>query len=312
MLTRVAALVMRRPVHHTLIFHRVLAEQDPMSPDEPTVDWFRKLVAMLVSHFDVIPLDEAARRAASGELNGGTLSITFDDGYADNYTMALPVLREAGAPATFFVASGFLDGGRMWNDTIIETFRGLSTGRHEIRLPGVDSVTLTDWASRREAASRAIGAWKHRPPAERQELVDALAEHADSLPGDLMMTSAQVRDMAAQPGIAIGGHTRTHPILASLDEDAAREEIEQGKADLEQLLGRPIRVFAYPNGKHGRDYRDEHATIVREAGFDVAVATDWGVMSRGSDVLQIPRFTPWQRNLGRFALDLVRCHYGRI
>jgi peptidoglycan/xylan/chitin deacetylase (PgdA/CDA1 family) len=61
--------------------------------------------------------------AASGALPERAAAITFDDGYADNFTRALPLLREQGLPATFFVATGFLDGGRMWNDTISEAIR---------------------------------------------------------------------------------------------------------------------------------------------------------------------------------------------
>jgi peptidoglycan/xylan/chitin deacetylase (PgdA/CDA1 family) len=312
MLRRIAALAMRRPVHHTLIFHRVLAEPDPMSPDEPTVDWFRDLVAMLVARFEVIPLDEAADRAQSGRLRGGTVSITFDDGYADNYTTALPVLKDLGAPATFFVASGFLDGGRMWNDTIIETFRGLAEGHHEIDVPDVGPVDIDGWASRRGLAMQTILAWKHLPPQQRQERVEALSEHAEGLPDNLMMTSAQLRDMASHAGVTIGGHTRNHPILASLNNSEAGDEIALGKEDLERLLGQKVQVFAYPNGKQGRDYRDEHAKLVRDAGFDLAVATDWGTLSNKDDLYHIPRFTPWQRNLGRFAVDLARCHYGQI
>jgi peptidoglycan/xylan/chitin deacetylase (PgdA/CDA1 family) len=312
MLTRLAAWSMRRPVHHTLIFHRVLPEKDPMSPDEPTTGWFARLVDMLANRFEIIGLDDAVRRAEAGELKGHTLSVTFDDGYADNYTLAMPELRRVGAPATFFVASGFLDGGRMWNDTIIETFRHLPAGRHAIDLPGVGEVELNDWDSRRNAAMRTITGWKHLPPDERQSLVDSLASRAKDLPDDLMMTSEQLRDLAAQPGMTIGGHTRSHPILASLSADEARREIETGKSDLEGILQQPVRVFAYPNGKHGRDFRDEHAEIVRDAGFDLAVATDWGVMSNTSNRYQVPRFTPWHSNLDRFAIDLARCHYGRI
>lgn len=303
---------MRRPRHLTLIFHRILGDVDPMSPEEPTTAWFRGLVRMLTRHFEPIRLSEALDRAAADGLSGRTLSITFDDGYADNFTNALPVLEEFGVPATFFVASGFLDGGRMWNDTIIETIRRLAPGRYELELPDPSAIELSDWQSRRSATARVITAWKHLPPAQRQAKVDALAALANDLPTDLMMTSAQLRALAACEYASVGGHTRLHPILASLTDADAAAEIEGGKRDLEGLLQRELTLFAYPNGKLGRDYRDEHRELVKRAGFCAAVATDWGTLDASTDAFAIPRFTPWQRNLGRFALDMARCHHGLL
>ncbi len=312
MIAKLASAVMARRSHHTLIFHRVLSEVDPMSPDEPTASWFHDLLVRLKSRFEIIPLGDAIQRAANGDLKGRTLSITFDDGYADNCTVALPVLEQLELPATFFVASAFIDGGRMWNDSIIETYRRLAPGPHRVALEKVETIEVDDWSSRRAAASAAIAAWKHLHPDERQARVDELALQVDGLPNDLMMTGVQLRRMAESPYAEIGGHTRNHPILASLPVEQAGVEIEGGKVDLEAFIGRPLRLFAYPNGKLGRDYRPEHAELVREAGFDAAVATDWGTLDNSTDLYSIPRFTPWHRNYNRFFIDLARCHYGMI
>lgn len=312
MLGTLAAWTMRRPSHQTLIFHRVVREPDPMSPSEPTAAWFESLIAMLKRRFDLIGVAEAVRRAQEGLLNGRTLSITFDDGYADNFEVALPILKQHGAPATFFVASGFLDGGRMWNDSIIETCRRLPPGRHETGDPENGPVTLDDWESRRAAASRLITAWKHLSPDQRQRRVDGFAALADRLPDDLMMTTEQLRRMASTPGITIGGHTVSHPILAALAPGEARDEIEGGKHALEEKLQIELDLFAYPNGKHGADYLNEHAEMVRDVGFRAAVATNWGRLTSASDVFRIPRFTPWHADLDRFCVDLARCHFGLL
>lgn len=312
MIPRLAASVMRRPRHSTLIFHRVPRERDPMSPTEPDAVWFRGLIRMLAANFELISLSEALRRAEADALSGRTVSITFDDGYADNFLVALPILEEFCAPATFFVASGFIDGGRMWNDSIIETVRRLPSGVHEVPDFDAGPVALSDWDSRRAAASAIITAWKHLPPSERQSRVDALAALAAGLPDDLMMSRQQLRALGQSPCAVIGGHTQTHPILATLDEAQARDEIQGGKRDLEEWLQAEVSLFAYPNGKRGRDYLPAHAGIVQAAGFSAAVATDWGVMTADSDRFAIPRFTPWHTDLGRFAIDLARCHHGLI
>ena len=312
MISRLAAWSMRRPLHHTLIFHRVLQQSDPMNPAEPTADWFRDLIAMLARDFKPIALDEALARAEGAELRGGTVSVTFDDGYADNFSVALPILREFRVPATFFVASDFLNGGRMWNDSIIETMRRLAPGTYDLGCADFAPFELSDWPSRRHAAQTVITAWKHLAPEQRQANVDALAARIEELPRDLMLTNAQLRELATSEGVTIGGHTRSHPILASLDRDQARVEIAGGKYDLENILQQEIDLFAYPNGKHGRDFRDEHAKLVQGAGFTAAVATDWGTLSNTTDRYRIPRFTPWNPNLARFSIDLARCHYGLI
>jgi peptidoglycan/xylan/chitin deacetylase (PgdA/CDA1 family) len=102
----------------------------------------------------------------------------------------------------------------------------------------------------------------------------------------------------------IGAHTVSHPILAQVSIDAARREIGEGRVQLEHIIGAPVRVFAYPNGKPGRDYRCEHVALVRDLGFDCAVSTAWGAARAGADLYQIPRFTPWDRTNAKFALRL--------
>ena len=70
-------------------------------------------------HFNVIPLIQAVERLQSGVLPARALAITFDDGYANNEQIAAPILKKLGLPATFFIATAYLDGGRMFNDSIV-------------------------------------------------------------------------------------------------------------------------------------------------------------------------------------------------
>lgn len=312
MIGRMAAWSMRGMRHHTLIFHRVLPEQDPMSPGEPTVAWFRRLIRLLADQFEVISLEDALQRSDSGQLSGRSVSITFDDGYADNFTQALPVLEEFGVPATFFVTSGYLDGGRMWNDSIIETCRELPPGTYPIDHPDRTEFRVEDWDSRRKMAASMISAWKHLPPAERQAKVDAFSQLLPALPNDLMMSTPQLQRMASSPSASIGGHTVSHPILLALPSQEARNEIQDGKSAIEEKIQRELKMFAYPNGKYGDDFSREHMQMVADAGFDGAVATDWGTLDQATDRFAIPRFTPWQRNLSRFCVDLARCHHGML
>jgi peptidoglycan/xylan/chitin deacetylase (PgdA/CDA1 family) len=289
-----------------LIFHRVLPEIDPLFPDEPDAARFDQMMGWVKQWFNVIPLDQAVDALKAGTLPARAAAITFDDGYADNRTVALPILQKHGLPATFFIATGFLNGGRMWNDTIIESIRmakgeildlqALALGVHENR----------GTADKRRAIDNIIGKIKYLPPAERVSVTESIAEALGCRPpDDLMMTSDQVREMHAA-GMQIGAHTIAHPILARLDHATARHEIAFSKTQLEELIGEPVSLFAYPNGKPGSDYQAEHASLVQELGFSAAVSTGWGAARASSDLFQLPRFTPWDRSRTNFASRLMR------
>lgn len=288
-----------------LIYHRVVAEPDPLAPDEVCASEFDWQLAVLKRWFAVIPLREAAAHLRRGTLPVRSACVTFDDGYADNATVALPILRRHSVPATFFVATGFLDGGRMWNDSVIETVRSARGDTLDARSVGLDELPISTPALRRQAIEKLLGTLKYLPLEERQKQVDRLAsESSGALPSDLMMTGDQVRQLHAN-GMEIGGHTATHPILTGLDPGRATREIEDGRRRLEEITGSPVKVFAYPNGKPGRDYAREHVGMVRELGFEAAVSTAWGVGHTASDPYQLPRFTPWDKTPGRFTLRLL-------
>jgi peptidoglycan/xylan/chitin deacetylase (PgdA/CDA1 family) len=295
----------RGPRLSILIFHRVLPALDPLLPGEPDAMRFESQMRWVASAFTVIPLIEAQRRLASGNLPPNAACITFDDGYADNATIAAPILARMRLSATFFIATGFLDGGRMWNDTVIESVR-------HCRQPVLDlsSARLGSWpcatdAERVTTIGGLLSQLKYLPQSERGDKVRLIADVV-GLPdhSDLMMTRDQVRELRRY-GMSIGGHTVTHPILTTLPLDDARREIMDGRTDLEETLNERVKLFAYPNGKPGRDYDATHVRLVRELGFDAAVSTGWGASDRRSDRFQLARFTPWDTSLSKFGLRLA-------
>ncbi len=293
-----------------LIFHRVLLQPDPLFPDEVDAARFDALLGWVKSWFNVLPLDVAADRLQRGELPARAAALTFDDGYADNHDVALPLLQKHGLPCSFFVATAFLNGGCMWNDVVIESIR--RTPLRELDLRGVvdasaDRFDLGDLASRRQALQSVIGRIKYLPPLERKACVDRIAERAEvQVPDDLMMTTAQLLGLR-RAGMSVGAHTISHPILKSLPAPQAADEIDGGRRQLEALLGEPVSLFAYPNGKPDVDYAPAvHPAMVRDMGFSAAVSTQWGAARTGTDPFQLPRFTPWDRSRSRFGLRLAR------
>lgn len=292
-----------------LIFHRVLSQRDPLFPGEIDAADFDRICGWLAQWCRVLPLDEAVAGLATGRLPDRAAVITFDDGYADNHDVALPILQRHGISATFYIASGFLDGGRMWNDTIIESVRRTMHTELDLSALGLDSIgrlPLAGLDQRRTAIDRLLGSIKYLPIAERLVLVQAVADAAGvKPPDDLMMSSDQLLAMH-RAGMCIGAHTLSHPILATLPEAEAYAEINGSRQALQAILGAPVRHFAYPNGVPGRDFHDDTARLVAELGFDSAVTTARGAARQGADPYRLPRFTPWDRTRARFGLRMMQ------
>jgi peptidoglycan/xylan/chitin deacetylase (PgdA/CDA1 family) len=291
-----------------LIFHRVLPEPDPLFPEEMHAQRFAQICSWLANWFNVLPLDEAIERLYLGSLPARSLAITFDDGYADNAEVAAPLLRRHELPCTFFVSSGFLDGGCMWNDMVVQTVRHAPGPRLAVgQVLGVDlgSHSLDGWAARRATLDLLIARVKYLEPMHRLEVVQALAAAAGAPRAESqMMRSGQVAELARQ-GFGIGGHTVNHPILARLEEPAALAEMAEGRERLRAITGRPVRLFAYPNGKPGVDYHAATVHLARRCGFQAAVSTAWGSATATSDRYQLPRFTPWDHRRLPFGLRLA-------
>ena len=288
-----------------LIFHRVLPLQDPLFPDEMHARRFDELCGWLKQWFNLLPLDAAVRHLKAGNLPARSACITFDDGYADNHHVAMPILCSHGLTATFFIATGFLDGGRMWNDTIIESVRACQSPEFDLSSLGLGRHALGAINDRKAAIAALVNQVKYRAPVQRITLTNQMAQLIPTpLPANLMMTSQEVKAMR-HAGMQIGAHTITHPILGGLGDAQARDEIQGSKRFLEQLLGERVGLFAYPNGKPAEDYTPQSVNIVRSLDFDAAVSTAWGTTGAGDDLFQMRRFTPWDQSRFRFGIRLL-------
>jgi len=274
----------------------------PAEVDAERFDWQMRL---LRRHCSPVALAEGVTGLTTGRLPPRAVAITFDDGYADNESVALPILKRHGLPATFFIATDFLDGGRMWNDSIIEAIRTSDAGKLDLRDFGLGITDLAAAEDRGRVAQSIITVVKHLPSEERKARVTVVCDRLGGrLRDDLMMNSSQVRRLA-DCGMEVGAHTKSHPILRTLSDDTALEEIEGSRRILAGIIGAPVRAFAYPNGKFGEDYTERDRDLVAELGFEYAASTQWGAASPGSDRHQLPRFTPWDRTPARWLARLL-------
>lgn len=289
-------------------FHRVLARKDPWLPEEPDAALFAEQMDWTAEFCNVLPLPDAITMLARNALPSCAACVTFDDGYANNLEIALPILQARGLPATVFVAVDAVERGIMWNDLVIEALRRAGS-QADLSDLGLGGVQLTDDEERARAVTQTLGKLKYLPMRDRWDRANALWKRfaAADVPPRLMMTPEQVR-ILGDAGVDVGGHTVNHPILATLTDAEAKEEISGCRAWVASATGRPPRSFAYPNGRPGLDYKPRHAAMVREAGFSVAVTTAWGCATHRMDPFELPRIAPWDRSRGRFFARLARTY----
>lgn len=288
-----------------LTFHRVLPKPDPLFPELPDAAAFEAQMRWVRDWFNVVPLRQGIEMLYAGTVPSRALAITFDDGYTDNEEIAAPILKRLGLTATFFVATGFLDGSCMWNDQVVEAIRRCKGDEMNLESLGLKRYSVATVTERQRTIIKLVLDVKHFEADRRRELVAAIeASTGSQPPKNLMMSPDQVRQLTKM-GMQVGAHTVSHPILTRLGAGAALEEIASSKQHLQDILKEQVDLFAYPNGMPKRDYGAEHVKMVRECGFTAAVTTAQGAASNGSDRFQLPRFAPWDRDRLRYGARLL-------
>lgn len=288
-----------------LTYHRVLDEPDPMRPGEITRKVFNSQICCLSRLFNVLPLDIAIKLQNEEKLPARTICVTFDDGYADNERIALPILKKWGIQATFFIATGYMNKGIMWNDIIIEGVRQYRQDELDLSQYELGVFPLNNIFDKYNASLKIISKIKHLPFTKRMTIIKELKEKTfPDLPEELMMSESQVYNLHQQ-GMQIGAHTVNHPILKLLSSEEAFQEVDDSKTHLESIINKPVLNFAYPNGRANIDYSKTTLDIVKACGFKNAVTTEKGAYIKGNDTLQIPRYSPWAENTIKFCARTI-------
>lgn len=222
--------------YHSVHPHKTFASLTP--------ELFERHLEWLGSSCDVRPLREAfcSVRRNHGNNKLPVVALTFDDGYADNYEYAFPLLNKYQIPATFFLTAGFIEKDRR----VLERFRMLRQSDSEDTRP-------LEWSQIRE------------------------------------MTSA---------GIQFGAHTYSHPNLGRLSRAAACVELRCSREIIEDRLGRPIRLMAYPFGKPTRHFTAETMALAAETGYEYAAAVLYRGIRPADPKLGVPRFVIARDDLG--------------
>ena len=279
-----------------LMYHRIA--EPAADPWELAVSPanFEAQMAWLKRHRTILPLQEFEALRRQGKLPRNAVAVTFDDGYACNALVAAPIAAAHEAPITIFLTTGAVSSdAEFWWDDLERIVSGASRPRLEIAIAGEDyTLDLGEpgqglTGPRAEAYTKLWQALRSLDAATRQSVMSTLAERCgvgtNGRPEYRAMTRAEIGELAKSPWVSFGAHSVNHPLLSELTPAEQVFEIETSRDACTELTGQTPIMFAYPYG----DYSDETVELVRRAGFKVAVTTDPGVVSGGSESLRLPR-----------------------
>jgi len=277
-------------------FHGVVADPLPV-PDLGFMnrETFLAHLEAIRRLYQIVGLREGIEDIARGDLRGPAAAVTFDDGLANFYEVAYPILDDFGIPAVCFLVTGLVGTEEtLWycrvHKAIAETSRPSFLWRGAL-------IDLSNSRRRAQASAFLQNALKRMPPRELRAAVREIARSlsvdpdAPILPGSpyRVLSSSEICRMVDAGLVEFGSHTRTHPILSLLSPEEQREEIIESAVALRKLTGRPADLFAYPNGRK-EDYDAASLAALRETGVRVAVTTARGRFRRNTPPLEIPRF----------------------
>ena len=269
-----------------LAYHKLLPDDHGSGFRGTLESEFAAQLEWIRTHFDVLPLQEGIAACRAGRIVRPSVCITFDDGYALQRSIGAGALERAGLPATFFITSGHLGDRILWNDLLYLFARGAGPREWTDLAAQLPRPASDRRGSPLESLESAI---KYLPIAEREPVLGYLRERIGDPPTEpLMMSHADVRDLAVR-GFDIGAHTVSHPILRLESPDVARSQMEDDVEAVSRIIARPVRAFAFPNGKPGTDYDGGHPVVLARCGIDVALTSALGHFAPGRDPLQVAR-----------------------
>jgi peptidoglycan/xylan/chitin deacetylase (PgdA/CDA1 family) len=277
-----------------LVYHSVATvDSDPwdlhVSPEN-----FSDHLEIIRRHYRPIDMQSLASCVVDGRIPARSVAVTFDDGYSNNLTAALPLLERHDVAATVFVTTGFLGSAEeMWWDALdrIMLFSG----------------DMAPTAERRNAYFEQWDLLVRLPSDLRRTIIAEMAQENDEYlqarSTHRLLTDEELMALSGGRLIEIGAHTVTHPALAALPSRQQRDEIVASKKDIEERIGKPVHGFAYPYGQSGH-FTQETVDLVATAGFSYACANMTGHVDRNSDRYRLPRLHVRNWSTDEFAWHL--------
>jgi peptidoglycan/xylan/chitin deacetylase (PgdA/CDA1 family) len=256
---------------------------------------FRRQMELLARKYHPVSLDDVLLfLRGEKELPARPVVVTFDDGYADNHDVAMPILNQTGVPATFYATVDCIETGILpWPSRLRHAF--LTTQHSQWEEPGGAVWPLNQDADRQQVFLHASDHAAKLAGQLQNQFVHSVETKLEVGPPDpadkLMMTWQQVRGLVAK-GHLVGSHTLTHPNMAQIKDDEAETEMSESKRRLEQVLLSPVVHFSYPCPALSPHWKKSTVAMSRQVGYHTAVTTDAGQVRRSDDPLSLHRTRP--------------------
>lgn len=253
-----------------LAYHRVnRPRMDPLGMAISPRD-FAIHMSYLAASYKVISMSQAVE--SLGQDLANTVVVSFDDGYADNYFNAFPVLKRNALPAIVFLTAGPIDErGHLWYDQVVQALITCQSSSLDLSAFGLGRWTVATQQQKLRAARFLVHyAKKNLDQSQLRMLLQLLEEQGNGGKGiaSEMMTWDQINEMK-NSGIEFGAHTLTHVILSGVEREVQVEEIQKSREIIERHTGKPVVFFAYPNGE-ADDFTSETIDLLKSAGFQAA------------------------------------------
>jgi peptidoglycan/xylan/chitin deacetylase (PgdA/CDA1 family) len=291
-----------------LIYHRVAPLADYPYPIVVSPDNFAQQMEVLRKNYHPLSLLELVEAIEGCKVPRRGVVVTFDDGYIDNLTYALPILESYQIPATVFVTTGnLIEQREFWWDELEHII--LKPTQFPQYLKFSINGQSHEWSSRtpgeRDQARRAIHlVLRPLAHADRELIMEELVLQAgqtrETRPDHRSMTDHELQKFSKSAFIDIGAHTVSHPILSSLPYDEQYQEFSRSKDELKAITGKGIELCSYPYGSRD-DFNQDSINAVKDCGFRAACTTSPGLVREGTNLFELPRC--WADNWGRYTFQ---------
>lgn len=289
----------RSPIGAILMYHRVASvDYDFLGPDEYTISPsdFAEQLEFLKANFNLITLaDFFDGLLSNGTVPPETVVITFDDGFRDTYTRALPLLKEYQLPATVFVTTGFLSGDMVPVEFVLaDLIRKLDKLTVNF-FGGKEVFPVKNTADKEDCYQDLKARTKYLSPSARADLLDSLIEEnaegfAWRTGEKLTLNWDQCKKLDEQRLITVGSHGVNHsPLTTYNSREERRHELQDSKRELEDKLCHGIDFFSYPYGTSDPDIK----ALTKHAGYKAACVTgeDFVRKKDGNRRFKLPRIS---------------------
>ena len=261
-----------------------------------------------------ISINELIHELKNKRVPKKTITLTFDDGYIDNYTEAYPILKSYNCPFCIYITTGFLEKKKIpwWYklESIILNLKNITSPENKYyHLKKMKDKNLAFLDIRKNLMTN-----KESYDSFNKWIDINYKRNLNNYNYRLFMNWEEILNLSKDKLVTIGAHTKSHPVLSHLTHESAHKEIEEAQKILQYKINQEINHFAYPFGEE-KDFSFKDIDILKQLGFKSAVSTRSDYLKLEKNLLyNLPRvfFGPNFSLIKKQAKFLIRSYIKKI